>query len=258
MKQSQSFDKALQAIRAGLIAGRWKPGDRLNTVALAEELGLSVSPIRDAVNELIAQDVLERHPQRGTCVAVHSIQDLSDLWDLRALLEGQAARWLAERAGEATLAALTTQTQQLDDFAVAASEQLCYMPDGPQFDDLRNRIFEAEDQFHSYFVECVGSRSLLATWRPRHFVTWTAMCNALSSGLYRVDGEFHLHAWVMEAVCSRDPQRAAETVQEHVLSAKDGLLRYMSLLAGQRPVGVRSRVVQEAASEQAKASIGGR
>ena len=82
---------ATEVIREAIIDGRLAPGERLKEEELARELGLSRTPIREALAVLQAEGLVDTAPNQGATVRAHDAEDLDDLYRLRALLEGYAA-----------------------------------------------------------------------------------------------------------------------------------------------------------------------
>lgn len=80
------------AIRAAILRGRFRPGDRLDQTDLAEELNVSRSPVREALRVLTAEDLVTHYPHRGTVVTERTVDELKELLFVRQLLEGAAAR----------------------------------------------------------------------------------------------------------------------------------------------------------------------
>src|SRR3982750_741569 len=88
---------ATELIRNAIIEGRLEPGRRLKEEELARELGISRTPVREALLVLQAEDLVVASPNRGATVRVHDARDLKEQYELRALLEGLATRRAAER-----------------------------------------------------------------------------------------------------------------------------------------------------------------
>src|SRR2546429_5837984 len=88
---------ATELIRQAILDGRLEPGSRLKEEELARELGISRTPVREALLVLQAEDLVVATPNRGATVRVHDAKDLQEQYELRALLEGLATRRAAER-----------------------------------------------------------------------------------------------------------------------------------------------------------------
>ena len=115
---------ATELIRQAILDGRLEPGSRLKEEELARELGISRTPVREALLMLQAEGLIETTPNRGAIVRTHDADDLIDLYQLRALLEGYAARQAASgsrttrstccaRAATASTRSPTTDVREL-------------------------------------------------------------------------------------------------------------------------------------------------
>src|SRR5579864_9777932 len=98
---------ATELIREAIIDGRLPPGQRLKEEELAQELGISRTPVREALLILQAEGLVTAVPNRGAVVRTYTESDLVDMYELRALLESFAAHQAAKRITEAQLAALS-------------------------------------------------------------------------------------------------------------------------------------------------------
>jgi DNA-binding GntR family transcriptional regulator len=98
-RHGEAVDAVFETIRQGIITGRFAPGQRLVIRDLTEEFGYSRSTFREAFRRLAAERLVSLIPNRGVAVQRLTPQEMADLFDIRALLEGQAARLAAERIG---------------------------------------------------------------------------------------------------------------------------------------------------------------
>src|SRR5712691_6146739 len=94
---------AAELIREAILDGRLQPGERLKEERLARELGISRTPVREALLILQGEGLVEASPNRGATVRTHDADDLDDLYQLRALLEGFATRRAAARVTDEAL-----------------------------------------------------------------------------------------------------------------------------------------------------------
>jgi len=110
----------LERLRSMVLSGELKPDEHLQEVPLSERLGVSRTPIREALGALGQEGLLLYRPQRGYVVRRFTLQEILDAYTVRATLEGLACRLLAERgADEATLASLADCVAQGDDILAA-------------------------------------------------------------------------------------------------------------------------------------------
>lgn len=103
IRNEPMWDKAYTQLSDALFAGRFEPGSVLPLRALAESLGTSVTPVRDAVSRLVAQGVLSNGPRNAAIVPDMDVNGLKDLTTIRCELEGLAARLAAGRSQPADL-----------------------------------------------------------------------------------------------------------------------------------------------------------
>lgn len=99
-RHGQAVDFVFKTIRQGIITGRFAPGQRLVIRDLEEEIGYSRSTFREAFRRLAAERLVSLVPNRGVAVQRLSPREMADLFEIRELLEGHAARRAAERIDE--------------------------------------------------------------------------------------------------------------------------------------------------------------
>jgi DNA-binding GntR family transcriptional regulator len=112
-------DDVAHTLRERIFAGELAPGVFLDEVALAEGLGISRTPLREALKVLVAEGLVRHEPRRGCFVNQVTEQDLDDIFPVIASLEGQCAHQAALRASDADLTALEVLHQRLVDHAQA-------------------------------------------------------------------------------------------------------------------------------------------
>jgi len=100
---AKASDKAYETIRAMILSGELSSGEQLSEEALAERCGVSRTPVRDAMRRLEAELLVRRNESQRSFVADWSLSDVADAFELRAMMEGYAARRAAERMDDATL-----------------------------------------------------------------------------------------------------------------------------------------------------------
>lgn len=162
---SRASDKAYSTIRELIVSGELAPGATLREEALAELCGVSRTPVRDAMRRLEAELLIRRNGTQRSFVADWTLDDIEDAFELRALLEGLAAKRAAEQIDDASINKLENLNNTLGE-AVNASP-----PDVEVF-------LEMNRQFHTLILTISGSRRLEALlqslieqpiiWRTAH------------------------------------------------------------------------------------------
>lgn len=145
---SRASRKAYEAIRTRILSGEFAPGAHLKEEELAEVCSVSRTPIRDALRKLSAEEYVRVVPNHGTYVAEWSDDDIKDIFTLRAMLEGYAARLAAARATPGHIEELAHLQRMVADMLEQDGE-----PDRDLFVDSNRR-------FHEIITEAAGSRRL--------------------------------------------------------------------------------------------------
>jgi len=155
-------DKLAATLQARMLSGELVSGTRLRQVALADEFGVSRTPIREALRKLQASGLIELQPHRGALVRGPSAREIRDAYEVRAELEGLAAELAAQRI----------QQQQLDGLHEAQSEfretltrMLRVRSDrsGAMPDEEIERWRHANDRFHQLIQDAAANDVLVAT-----------------------------------------------------------------------------------------------
>jgi DNA-binding GntR family transcriptional regulator len=199
--------EAAELIRAAIVEGRLQPGERLKEERLARELGVSRTPIREALLFLEAEGTVVLQPNRGATVRRFTPEEIRDAYDLRALLEGHAARRAAERIGPGELDALAESCARFE--ALQAGEVA--------------ELARENHLFHHTILEAAGSERLGSMVRGvvelplvyKAFFWYSPEQQRLSA---------HHHRRLERALRDRDARRAELLMQEHVFEARDFLV----------------------------------
>ncbi len=150
----RATDVAYSSIRQGLAAGRWPAGSHLRETELAAELGISRTPVREALRKLASEQLVQFEPHLGARVPGWSDRDLEEIFALRVELESFAAGRAALHASPGQVAVLRQLAQDIEHAAFGGAE-----PDYVRITELNNR-------FHRLIVAAAGNRrldSLIAT-----------------------------------------------------------------------------------------------
>lgn len=111
---------ALEALRLAMVAGELRPGDRVRQEEIADRLGTSIAPVREALATLEQEGQVRYQPRRGYTVAELSLEDLREIYELRQLLETRAARHAMPQLGPDALERLEAAAQECVVAAAAA------------------------------------------------------------------------------------------------------------------------------------------
>ena len=137
--------KVIEYVMKGIADGQYSPGSRIRPKEIAAELNMSLSPVRDAIEQLDKDGWIERFPQSGTYIKEITIEDIEEIYELRQTLEAEAVRLAAERITAQQLAELK---------AIAKVLTLC-----ARQNDVKG-YEEADTQFHKKIIESAHNKSL--------------------------------------------------------------------------------------------------
>jgi DNA-binding GntR family transcriptional regulator len=200
-------------IREAIINGHLKPGERLMEIQLAEELGVSRTPVREAIRKLELEGFVVMNPRKGAYVTDISIKDIADVFELRWALEALAAELAAERATEEEIEQMERHLLEL---AKVVEEQ-----------DVK-KIVEIDTKFHETIYTASRNKrlgqilSLLGELIQRYRTLTLSKSE-------RIKVTMEEHRAIVEALAARDPQRAGRLAQEHIESAENSLMDVLAL-----------------------------
>lgn len=191
------------ALKRMAVDFRIRPGERINEVALARELDASRTPLREALNRLVAEQLIDFQPGKGFFCRALDPETIFKLYEMREILEEAAVRLACERASEASITAL--------------KESL--YADGLVYQGKSVREVTAFDEaFHIGIAALSGNGELvrqLAQLNERiRFIRWVDM----SSRVMATKGE---HKRIMHAIEARDADQAATIMHHHIAKRMD-------------------------------------
>jgi phosphonate utilization transcriptional regulator len=212
--RTQSLTSLVQEeIDRQITAGELAAGQRINEIALAERLGISRGPIREACRALMQAGLLEAVRNRGVFVRQIGPAEMAEVYDVRAALDHMAGRVLAERITPAQLGTLKQLIRRMDQAAKRA--QIA-------------EYYPLNLEFHRLIIEYAGNQRLARIYqglvKELHLSRRAGLVQG--GGLHISNDE---HKEIIEALEARDPDRAATLMQDHVLKGKK---RALAALAG--------------------------
>ncbi|MDP2033681.1 MAG: GntR family transcriptional regulator [Polaromonas sp.] len=191
------YEEVAELLRQRIFSRELAPGSWIDELKLAEEYGISRTPLREALKVLATEGLVTMKVRRGAYVTEVSERDLADVYHLLALLESDAAGVVATRATEAQLKELQGLHRELEKAV-------------PQ----RERFFEINEAFHMRLLEIADNR-----WRDqmvadlRKVMKLNRHNSLLKSG--RIEESLAEHAAIVQALVKRDAGAAARRMQEH-------------------------------------------
>lgn len=202
--------RVIGEMRRRIIAGEIEPGVNLSELALADEFGVSRTPVREALKQLQTEGLVEIRPRVGTFVTSPSRREITELFEMKELLEGAAARLLAQRGRVPEIDQLEENLRQADR-AVAR--------------DDRDRVAELVQEFHDLLILGADNSKLEAHYRT--LMNQLAYSRLVATSLnqpgrpVQSDREHH---HVLELIIAKDGDSAERVMREHVRASRRALL----------------------------------
>jgi DNA-binding GntR family transcriptional regulator len=194
---------AYQALYDMISEGTLSPGDRLRETELAKRIGLSRTPIREAIRRLEVEGIVSHEPRVGAVVKTLSQQEIVELYEMRIVLETTAAGMAAKHASLAETRALDTLNQQM----LAASED-------------PSKVAELNRQFHTCIVNAARNRYLSSSYKN--------LANALVVLGYttlatsdRVKSVVNQHQAIIDALTDGNAREAKDAMAIHMETSLD-------------------------------------
>lgn len=198
-----------ESLREAIIQGKLGPGERLMEIQLAEEMGVSRTPVREAIRKLELEGLVVMIPRKGAYVAGLSLKDIADVFEIRRALEGLAAELASERATDEEL-------EQMERYLVKISEEI-------EVGDV-DKVVETDTGFHSLLYKASRNERLTQIISNLREQIQRSRTTSLSyPGRMKIAVEEHRK--IVEAVSARDGELARKLAHEHIENAENTLMR---------------------------------
>lgn len=200
-------DQIYQQLRHALMGGQFAPGTRMVETVIAERLGVSRTPLRDALNRLTIEGWLEARRNKGVIVAGIRPQQVRERYALRAVLEGYGVREAVAR--------ITTE-------GIDRLERICDEAERTIDDDNEAEFARLDGEMHEGLLQAAGNVTLLAIWRQFLHPTRHAMFALGLKGHRRK--LIQQHRKILVALRSGDPDGAEKAIRQHLHYAMQAYL----------------------------------
>lgn len=201
----RSADMVYQTVRNAILEGELAPGDRLLEERLATDLGVSRTPVREAIARLEAERFVERTARTGLIVAVVSQREIEDVYAVREVLEGLAARLCAEVASESDRQRLALVEDEMERAAQADDSDALYRINRELHDEIARA---SRNDTLRHFLQQI--RYTLVRYGP------TTMSHP-----GRAEEAVRQHRALIAAIAAHDPDGAERLAREHIARALD-------------------------------------
>jgi DNA-binding GntR family transcriptional regulator len=151
LNRERASDGAYQIIRDRILTHVFPPGEQLNLRDLADRMGVSLTPVKEAVNRLVSEGLIVVQPQSGTYVTEIVVDEIAEIFEIRRALECLAAEWAVKFVDEATIEDLRKILAELERPTTN--------------DEARSSFINRDFEFHTRIVELSRNKKLIDLYR---------------------------------------------------------------------------------------------
>ena len=206
-------DQIFDQLERDILTGKYKRGELLSEQRLAEDLGVSRTPVREAVRRLEQEDMIE-DSGRGLVVVGISKEDMPDMYEIRMRIEGLAAQRAAERI----------TGDELREMGDILDMQGFFIEKQSKTDsDNSDKIKDLDSQFHELLYRCSGSKPLCDILIPMHR-KMTKFRKASVRKKSRASASLQEHVAIFEALKAHDGEQASALMMQHLMNARDSIM----------------------------------
>lgn len=199
-----------ESMREAIIGGVLRPGERLMEIQLAEEMGVSRTPVREAIRKLELEGFVVMIPRKGAYVAGVSHKDVADVFEIRAALEGLAAGLAAERITE-------EEVEQMERILLYNSGE----------EPSLEKIVESDTDFHALVYKASRNERLIQILgNLREQIQRFRATSLAVPG--RIKDAIEEHRAIVEALANHDIEKAQELASTHIVTAENVMFEAIS------------------------------
>jgi DNA-binding GntR family transcriptional regulator len=211
LARARASDSVFDVLRESILTRVFSPGDRLDVRALADQLGVSPTPVKDAINRLASEGLIDVRPRSGTFVAEITPDAVAETFEIRRALECLAAETLAERLTPELLQRFTRVMDELE------------RPIKTDAD--RTKHERANVALHALIVEGAGNRRLQEIYKSLNaHLTIARIHSRRRPDAARLEQEQREHRAILSAIQLRDTEGLVQLLGQHIRRAGRALV----------------------------------
>lgn len=213
MEEYQDYSlrgRVFQKLRDDILKGEYRENEELRESTIGKKLGVSRTPVREALRQLELEGLVKIIPNKGAYVTGITGKDVKDIYVIRSLLEGLCARWATKHITEEQIEKLE-ENLLLSEFHAQKNQK-----------ETPDQVVELDGKFHEVLYEASNSRILEHVLSDFH--KYVQMARQASVGReHRVEKSIQEHREILEAIKAKDTKRAEQLANEHILKVMQNL-----------------------------------
>lgn len=192
--------RVFNKIREDILSGKYSQNEELKESTIGNELGVSRTPVREALRQLELEGLVNIIPNKGAYVTGISEKDIHDIYVIRSYLEGLAARWACQ---------CITETQ------IAALEEIIYLSEFHAKKEHHEQVVELDNKFHELMYQASNSKILNHILTDfHHYVQRVRMITLAQTK--RAERSNEEHKAILDAIIERDADKAERLANAHI------------------------------------------
>jgi DNA-binding GntR family transcriptional regulator len=212
---------ALKYLREKISEGVWPSGTRLSDHTISREIGgISRTPVREAINQLAAEGVLEIRPREGAFIKMPSTETIGELYEIREMLESQCARKVAANPSPELLKSLQDCFSKIEELKNAVNPEQELLD---EFSTARQRACDME--FHQHIIKAAGNKKLEKIIQDSRILTQLFSIMEKKMPASEITDAYNFHKRLLEALERKCPNDAEKVMREHI---RDGLSKALA------------------------------
>lgn len=200
--------RVFHKIREDILKGKYRQNEAMKELQISKELGVSRTPVREALRQLELEGLVTIIPNKGAVVSGVSAKDIEDIYAIRSLIEGLSAKWAAENIGEAQLNEL---------------EEIVYLSEFHLKKGHIEQLYELDNKFHEMLYEASGSKILRHVLSDFHHYVQRVRKTSLAEP-ERAEKSIAEHKAILEALRSKDSEAARGLTNVHVQNTSKNVI----------------------------------
>lgn len=202
MEENHSLsNRVFHRLQEDILSGKYAVDEELKEKTIGEELGVSRTPVREALRQLELQGLVTITPNKGAHVVGFSKQDLNDIYEIRSVLEGLCAKWAAAHA----------TPEQIEEL-----EEIVYLTEFHVEKGHSAQVFELDNKFHEKLYEASGSKVLGHVLSDYHHYVQRVRKVTLKSK-ERSEKSNEEHRMIAKAIKAHDQKQAQKLADQHIM-----------------------------------------
>ncbi|CAN5844986.1 GntR family transcriptional regulator [soil metagenome] len=238
--------QAYQHLQKKILSGDFPAGHVISENTVAKEIGMSRTPVREAIRDMEQEGVLKQVPRYGTVVRELSRRDLVELYELREALEPFAVAQAAGRVGANDLNLLEKLCDEIKAIAADVQKSATLHPDA----DMMRRLLSADLSFHMLLLRNSGNQRMMKIVGDSRLLTGIFATPRQEHNLDVIKETHRFHLLIFKAVRDGDAEKARSAMAEHIRASKQETLAHFDRMQSEpdhqnTPLGLPADVMAD-------------